>query len=52
MMIEANLLLVLTHRIVGNPLLCGANSANNCSTISPEPLSFPPDALRGSYHRS
>ncbi|MED6168861.1 Protein NSP-INTERACTING KINASE 3 [Stylosanthes scabra] len=34
-----------TLKIVGNPLICGPKS-NNCSTL-PEPLSFPPDALRG-----
>ncbi|XLR64894.1 hypothetical protein S83_015566 [Arachis hypogaea] len=33
-----------TLKIVGNPLICGPKS-NNCSTL-PEPLSFPPDALR------
>ncbi|KAF9624514.1 hypothetical protein IFM89_011627 [Coptis chinensis] len=36
----------LTLVIVGNPLICGQNSANNCSAMSPEPLSFPPDVLR------
>ncbi|KAH1260113.1 hypothetical protein AAZX31_02G034400 [Glycine max] len=35
-----------TLKIVGNSLICGPK-ANNCSTILPEPLSFPPDALRG-----
>ncbi|KAG5059252.1 hypothetical protein JHK87_000281 [Glycine soja] len=35
-----------TLKIVGNPLICGPK-ANNCSTVLPEPLSFPPDALRG-----
>lgn len=35
-----------TFKIIGNPSLCGANATNNCSAISPEPLSFPPDALR------
>ncbi|KAK7309708.1 hypothetical protein RJT34_06653 [Clitoria ternatea] len=34
-----------TLKIVGNPLICGPK-ANNCSTVLPEPLSFPPDALR------
>ncbi|XP_057448508.1 protein NSP-INTERACTING KINASE 3-like isoform X2 [Lotus japonicus] len=45
-----------TLKIVGNPLICGPK-ANNCSTVLPEPLSFPPDALRAqsdsgkkSYH--
>ncbi|KAM0047737.1 putative protein kinase RLK-Pelle-LRR-II family [Helianthus debilis subsp. tardiflorus] len=27
-----------TFRIIGNPLLCGQNSVNNCSNIYPEPL--------------
>ncbi|CAH1414951.1 unnamed protein product [Lactuca virosa] len=34
-----------TFRIIGNPLLCGQNSVNNCSNIYPEPLSFPPDGF-------
>ncbi|KAF7809315.1 protein NSP-INTERACTING KINASE 3 [Senna tora] len=34
-----------TFNIVGNPLICGP-SANNCSNVLPEPLSFPPDSLR------
>ncbi|XP_057416952.1 protein NSP-INTERACTING KINASE 3-like [Lotus japonicus] len=34
-----------TFKIVGNPLICGPK-ANNCSTVLPEPLSFPPDTLR------
>ncbi|RVW43297.1 Protein NSP-interacting kinase 3 [Vitis vinifera] len=38
--------------IIGNPSLCGANATNNCSAISPEPLSFPPDALRDSGSKS
>ncbi|KAK6922253.1 Protein kinase domain [Dillenia turbinata] len=36
-----------TFKIIGNPLICGMSSANNCSSVSPEPLSFPPDALDG-----
>ncbi|KAK2977483.1 hypothetical protein RJ640_016111 [Escallonia rubra] len=35
-----------TFKIIGNPLICGLNSANNCSAVSPEPLSFPPDGVR------
>ncbi|XP_028769433.1 protein NSP-INTERACTING KINASE 3 [Neltuma alba] len=35
-----------TFKIVGNPLICGP-TAKNCSTVLPEPLSFPPDAIRG-----
>ncbi|XP_054776166.1 protein NSP-INTERACTING KINASE 3-like [Prosopis cineraria] len=34
-----------TFKIVGNPLICGPTS-NNCSTVLPEPLSFPPDVMR------
>ncbi|KAF6172716.1 hypothetical protein GIB67_018684 [Kingdonia uniflora] len=34
-------------KFIGNPLICGPNSQNNCSAVSPEPLSFPLDALRG-----
>ncbi|CAM8956161.1 unnamed protein product [Rhodiola kirilowii] len=41
-----------TFKIIGNPLLCGANSSNNCTTISPEPLSLPSDSLRGSETES
>ncbi|OIV93066.1 hypothetical protein TanjilG_20728 [Lupinus angustifolius] len=35
----------LNYLIVGNPLICGPKE-NNCSTVLPEPLSFPPDTLR------
>ncbi|XP_020216387.1 protein NSP-INTERACTING KINASE 3 [Cajanus cajan] len=34
-----------TLKFGGNPLICGPKA--NCSTVLPEPLSFPPDALRG-----
>ncbi|KAL8137790.1 hypothetical protein V2J09_003791 [Rumex salicifolius] len=34
-----------TFKIIGNPSICGASSANKCSIISPEPLNFPPDTL-------
>uniref|UniRef100_A0A7N0U105 non-specific serine/threonine protein kinase n=1 Tax=Kalanchoe fedtschenkoi TaxID=63787 RepID=A0A7N0U105_KALFE len=37
-----------TFKIIGNPLLCGANSSNNCTAVLPEPLPLPPDPLRGS----
>nr|AMK47993.1 putative protein nsp-interacting kinase 3 [Lupinus angustifolius] len=37
-----------TLKIVGNPLICGPKE-NNCSTVLPEPLSFPPDTLREQY---
>ncbi|XP_060213954.1 protein NSP-INTERACTING KINASE 3-like isoform X1 [Lycium barbarum] len=32
-------------RVLGNPLICGQGSENNCSAVYPEPLSFPPDSL-------
>lgn len=35
-----------TFKIIGNPLICGTSSGTNCSVVSPEPLSFPPDTLR------
>ncbi|KAI3752738.1 hypothetical protein L2E82_24774 [Cichorium intybus] len=38
-----------TFRIIGNPLLCGQNSVNNCSNIYLEPLSFPPDSFTDQY---
>ncbi|XP_059446080.1 protein NSP-INTERACTING KINASE 3 [Corylus avellana] len=36
-----------TFKIIGNPLICGAKPDNNCSAVFPEPLSFPPDAIKG-----
>ncbi|KAG6385733.1 hypothetical protein SASPL_154611 [Salvia splendens] len=36
--------------MVGNPLICGKNSRNNCSVVYLEPLSFPPEAVKGKYH--
>ncbi|CAM8876751.1 unnamed protein product [Rhodiola kirilowii] len=41
-----------TFKIIGNPLLCGLNSSNNCSASSPEPLILPPDSLGGSTSKS
>ncbi|KAL3654034.1 Protein NSP-INTERACTING KINASE 3 [Castilleja foliolosa] len=35
-----------TFKIVGNSLICGQNSQNNCSVVYPEPLSFPPDTTK------
>ncbi|KAK1280024.1 Protein NSP-INTERACTING KINASE 3 [Acorus gramineus] len=35
-----------TFKIVGNPLICGPSSENNCSSVSQDPLSYPPDDLR------
>lgn len=32
-------------KVVGNPLICGQSSGNNCSAVYPEPLSFPPGSL-------
>ncbi|CAI9092957.1 OLC1v1028341C1 [Oldenlandia corymbosa var. corymbosa] len=36
-----------TFKIVGNPLICGQSSHNNCS-VYPEPLPFPPSGVAGS----
>ncbi|XP_062158779.1 protein NSP-INTERACTING KINASE 3 [Alnus glutinosa] len=35
-----------TFKFNGNPLICGAKADNNCSAVIPEPLSFPPDAIK------
>ncbi|GAB4839760.1 Protein NSP-INTERACTING KINASE 3 [Ancistrocladus abbreviatus] len=35
-----------TFKIIGNPLICGVSLWNNCSVVTPEPLSFSPDALK------
>ncbi|XP_043726241.1 protein NSP-INTERACTING KINASE 3-like [Telopea speciosissima] len=35
-----------TFKIIGNPLICGLNSKNNCSAASLEPLYSPTDPLR------
>ncbi|KAG1366246.1 Protein NSP-INTERACTING KINASE 3 [Cocos nucifera] len=35
-----------TFNVVGNPLICGSNSRNNCSSVSLDPLSYPPDDLK------
>lgn len=40
-----------TFKIVGNPLICGQASQNNCSVVYPEPLSFPPVNGKG-YSKS
>ncbi|KAK4763932.1 hypothetical protein SAY87_013370 [Trapa incisa] len=37
----------LTLVFTGNPLICGENANTNCTTVLPEPLSFPPDTLKG-----
>ncbi|KAL9246482.1 hypothetical protein vseg_020012 [Gypsophila vaccaria] len=36
-----------TFKIIGNLLICKTTSGANCSVVSPEPLSFPPNALKG-----
>ncbi|KAF8399730.1 hypothetical protein HHK36_015601 [Tetracentron sinense] len=38
-----------TFKIIGNPLICGPNHDNNCSYVSLEPPSFPPDSSRDQY---
>ncbi|XP_020100117.1 protein NSP-INTERACTING KINASE 3 isoform X2 [Ananas comosus] len=35
-----------TFNIIGNPLICGSKSGNNCSSMSLDPISYPPDDLR------
>lgn len=42
--------LFMDFRVLGNPLICGQGSENNCSAVYPEPLSFPPDSLAGKYN--
>lgn len=39
-----------TFRVIGNPLICGPKAGNNCSAVFPEPLSLPPDGLKGVYY--
>ncbi|KAG0496605.1 hypothetical protein HPP92_001139 [Vanilla planifolia] len=34
-----------TFKIVGNPLICGENLRSNCSSVSLDPVSYPPDGL-------
>ncbi|GMH26100.1 hypothetical protein Nepgr_027943 [Nepenthes gracilis] len=36
-----------TFKIIGNPLIYGARAGNNCSLVTPEPLSFQPASLTG-----
>src|SRR3989442_70079 len=36
-------------RVVGNPLICGPKASNNCSAVFPEPLSLPPDGMKGEF---
>ncbi|KAE8730215.1 Protein NSP-INTERACTING KINASE 3 [Hibiscus syriacus] len=37
----------LTLVVIGNPLICGPKTANNCSAVFLEPLSLPPDGPKG-----
>ncbi|GLT50370.1 hypothetical protein SLA2020_238600 [Shorea laevis] len=37
----------ITFQVTGNPLDCGPKGNGNCSAVFPEPLSLPPDGLRG-----
>ncbi|KAK8484071.1 hypothetical protein V6N11_002288 [Hibiscus sabdariffa] len=32
-----------TFKVIGNPLICGPKTGNNCSAVFPDPLSLPPD---------
>ncbi|WCJ38481.1 NSP-interacting kinase 3 [Euphorbia peplus] len=36
-----------TFKVIGNPLICGPKADDNCSAIFPEPLSLPPDGMKG-----
>lgn len=36
-----------TFKVIGNPLICGPKADSNCSAVFPEPLSLPPDGLKG-----
>ncbi|XXG83997.1 hypothetical protein AAC387_Pa10g1620 [Persea americana] len=36
-----------TFNIIGNPLICGHSSGNNCSTVSSDSLPYSPDPLKG-----
>ncbi|OMO80147.1 hypothetical protein COLO4_24220 [Corchorus olitorius] len=36
-----------TFKVIGNPLICGPKAGNNCTAVFPEPLSLPPDGLKG-----
>ncbi|CAO2193866.1 unnamed protein product [Urochloa humidicola] len=35
-----------TFIIAGNQMICGANTGDNCSSVSLDPLSYPPDDLK------
>lgn len=35
-----------TFSIAGNSLICGVKSGDNCSSVSLDPLSYPPDDLK------
>ncbi|KAJ1282399.1 hypothetical protein BS78_03G048800 [Paspalum vaginatum] len=35
-----------TFIVAGNPMICGNNSGDNCSSVSLDPLSYPPDDLK------
>ncbi|KAL5671085.1 hypothetical protein ACJX0J_015391, partial [Zea mays] len=35
-----------TFIIAGNPMICGNNSGDSCSSVSLDPLSYPPDDLK------
>lgn len=45
-LILAFLVLYLFDSIVGNPMICGVKSGDNCSSVSMDPLSYPPDDLK------
>ncbi|KQK02916.1 hypothetical protein BRADI_2g04420v3 [Brachypodium distachyon] len=38
-----------TFNIAGNSMICGLKSGDNCSSVSMDPLSYPPDDLKNQY---
>lgn len=46
-MVSIILILSIFFRVTGNPLICGPKATNNCTAVFPEPLSLPPNGLKG-----
>jgi hypothetical protein len=41
--------ITFSNSIAGNPMICGVNSGDNCSSVSLDPLSYPPDDLKSEF---
>jgi hypothetical protein len=41
--------ITFSNSIAGNPMICGVNSGDNCSSVSLDPLSYPPDNLKSEF---